>query len=364
MAIDRPRLHCHHTARQHYLMFHRDCDSSYGNSVFNYTYNIQGCNMLSGNMWTTLKAGFSWALGTTLGRFIFGSFANPGGCFGGGFDLSPWNAMTTTPFSLYGNSYLNNSANFWSIPSRNNNTESPKSPKPSTPDNKTAAPNEKTDAPKTLTNEELADLIKNAGDDPKKLQELLDPEKYNLNNEQKTKIKDKIKELNEAAAKKTPEDAETEAEPKKKAEEVKTKQEQDKINRAKSYLNGYKNATSNELNSINNLNVIDTSGLVNNINDALIQKVENNQIEIKTSSGITVKYKLITTTKFGEEVYMSNKNHQHYILQKDSKGDFSLVQYNWHHGHGVADIVENNRNQDNGFPNENTELKEDEETGE
>lgn len=124
MAIDRPRLHCH-SAFKHYQMYHRDCGSDYGNSVFNYTYNINGGNICGGGFWGGLWGGIGYGIGNFLGGLFGGGFGF-NNWFGGNFNLSPYNMMTTTPFSLYGNSYLFNPANFWSVNSNNNDDNNSK----------------------------------------------------------------------------------------------------------------------------------------------------------------------------------------------------------------------------------------------
>ena len=121
MSLERPRLHCH-SAFRHYQMFHREHDSSYGNSVFSTTYNITGGQICGGGffggLWggicMGLGAGIMSFLGRTFGGFSFGNFGGFGG-FGGGFG-----GMMASPFSLMGNSALFNPTNFWNIGNRNN----------------------------------------------------------------------------------------------------------------------------------------------------------------------------------------------------------------------------------------------------
>lgn len=95
MPVDRPRLHCH-SAFKHYQMYHRNCGGSdYGNSVFNYTYNINGGNICGGGFWGGLFGGIGMGIGNMLGGLL-GGFGM-GGLFGG-FGMGGFGMGGFSPF--------------------------------------------------------------------------------------------------------------------------------------------------------------------------------------------------------------------------------------------------------------------------
>ena len=119
------------------------------------------------------------------------------------------------------------------------------------------------------------------------------------------------------------------------------------------YEQGLTNATDEDINKIANgskIDIIDTSD-VDDFTDANIEKfdVTNKIITVKSTSGITIKYKYLETNNYGEKIFVSNKSQQHYVLQKTSDGKFKLMQYHWHSGHKSPDVTEENKDNDNGF---------------
>lgn len=89
--VNVPRIHCH-SAYKHYHMFHNNSGSSYGNSIFNTTYNFNGGTMCGGGFWGGLLGGFGMGLGAGLMNLFGGLFGGGmgfgfpmGGMFGGGF---------------------------------------------------------------------------------------------------------------------------------------------------------------------------------------------------------------------------------------------------------------------------------------
>ncbi len=89
--VNVPRIHCH-SAYKHYHMFHNNSGSSYGNSIFNTTYNFNGGTMCGGSFWGGLLGGFGMGLGAGLMNLFGGLFGGGmgfgfpmGGMFGGGF---------------------------------------------------------------------------------------------------------------------------------------------------------------------------------------------------------------------------------------------------------------------------------------
>lgn len=89
--VNVPRIHCH-SAYKHYHMFHNNSGSSYGNSIFNTTYNFNGGTMCGGGFWGGLLGGFGMGLGAGLMNMFGGLFGGGmgfgfpmGGMFGGGF---------------------------------------------------------------------------------------------------------------------------------------------------------------------------------------------------------------------------------------------------------------------------------------
>lgn len=82
--VNVPRIHCH-SAYKHYHMFHNNSGSSYGNSVFNTTYNFNGGTMCGGGFWGGLLGGFGMGLGAGLMNLFGGLFG--GGMFGGGMSF-------------------------------------------------------------------------------------------------------------------------------------------------------------------------------------------------------------------------------------------------------------------------------------
>ena len=80
--VNVPRIHCH-SAFKHYEMFHCNNSSSYGNSVFNTTYNFNGGTMCGGGFWGGLFGGLGMGLGAGLMNFLGGGL----GMFGGGMNM-------------------------------------------------------------------------------------------------------------------------------------------------------------------------------------------------------------------------------------------------------------------------------------
>ena len=79
--VNIPRIHCH-SPLKHYLMHHYNySDSSYGNSVFNTTYNFNGGSMCGGGFWGGLLGGLGMGLGAGLMNLL------GGGMFGGGMGM-------------------------------------------------------------------------------------------------------------------------------------------------------------------------------------------------------------------------------------------------------------------------------------
>ncbi len=81
--VNIPRIHCH-SAFKHYEMFHSCSDSSYGNSIFNTTYNFNGGTMCGGGFWGGLLGGLGMGLGAGIMNFLGGGSMFGGGLFGGG----------------------------------------------------------------------------------------------------------------------------------------------------------------------------------------------------------------------------------------------------------------------------------------
>ena len=360
MAIDRPRLHCH-TPFQHYQMYHRDSDSSYGNSVFNYTYNINSAPLCGGGFWNSVLGGIGMGIGNLFGGMlgnIFGGFGF-GGCFGGGMFgggfPSFFGGGMMSPFSLYGNSYLNNPAKFWSIEPKNkdkntDNTRNKKTSGKDAPDNKTAKPDKtadpdkNADEPKTLTGDELSDLIKKAGDDPQKLQALLDDKKYNLTEAQKKQINDKIKKLNDDAAKKAKEDAEAQAEELRKAQEDddqrrwpaenwnKTPADVSKVTVTnKKYTKGDGKITIDNLKGAYDSKMNPVEGNTKLVSNKKYSNTNYPEfLSISDNDGNLHKYKCVGLTKDGYAVYKtpdSDENKNYYVAVYDTEEQkYKLVQ--------------------------------------
>ena len=84
-----PKLHCH-SSFAHYDMFHCNRSSSYGNSVFNTTYNFNGGTICGGGFWGGFLGGIGMGLGAGIMNFLtggMGMFGGGMGMFGGGFPM-------------------------------------------------------------------------------------------------------------------------------------------------------------------------------------------------------------------------------------------------------------------------------------
>ena len=103
-----PRIHCH-SAFKHYEMFHNNCGSSYGNSIFNTTYNFNGGNICGGGFFGGLLGGLGMGLGAGLMNWLGGGMNMLGGMFGGGFNMFgggfPMMNMFGGGFSMFGGGF-------------------------------------------------------------------------------------------------------------------------------------------------------------------------------------------------------------------------------------------------------------------
>lgn len=87
--VNVPRLHCH-SAFKHYEMFHCNRESSYGNSIFNTTYNFNGGGFCGGGFMGGLWGGLGMGLGAGLMN-LFGGLFGGGMGFGGMGGMNMWN---------------------------------------------------------------------------------------------------------------------------------------------------------------------------------------------------------------------------------------------------------------------------------
>ena len=101
------RLHGR-TALQHDLCYHvfHDDSSSYGNSIFNTTYNFNGGMICGGGFWGGMLGGFGMGLGAMFGNMLGGLFGGFGGFsgFGGFGGFSPFGMFGgggVSPFSSW-----------------------------------------------------------------------------------------------------------------------------------------------------------------------------------------------------------------------------------------------------------------------
>ena len=98
------RLHGR-TALQHDLCYHvfHDDSSSYGNSIFNTTYNFNGGMMCGGGFFGGMLGGFGMGLGAMFGNMLGGLFGGFGGFSGfGGFGGMFGGFGGFSPFGMFG----------------------------------------------------------------------------------------------------------------------------------------------------------------------------------------------------------------------------------------------------------------------
>ena len=391
--IPRPRLHCH-TSFKHYQMYHRDSDSGYGNSVFNYTYNINGGQICGGGFWGGVLGGIGMGignfLGSILGGFGFGGFGFGGGCFGGGMfgggmpffgGGMPFlggggffgGGMMSGPYAISGDNGSGLSALFGIGKKKKKGADGAGGndvPKTVTVEKDCENPDGKkyseltpreTSLNKNFTIEALNSLYKDAVEgleESKKDEHHKDNDITNF-----TQLIERLKQLATKNGLELQDDKFVEKSANNSVDSegagnsgsayvngnesgIRTENPH-----ASEYEDGLINATDEDMNNIkknDKIDIIDTSD-VDDFEDANIEDINEKIITVKSTSGITIKYKYHETNKFGEKIFVSNKSQQHYVLQKTSDGKFKLMQYSWLHGHETPDVTDKNKDKDNGF---------------
>ena len=130
-----------------------------------------------------------------------------------------------------------------------------------------------------------------------------------------------------------------------------------KVAKAKFYAKfpdekGAVNLTDNErqsvdINSRGGISIIDTSDKIGDFKKRAIISYENGIITVQVTANDKIKYKYKETTDDGEQIFVSNKDQQEYIMQKDGNGKIYLMQYKWHKGYDEGDLNERTKHNDN-----------------